>query len=128
MTDTDLATRYRAYIDCLNRQDWTALGEYVSDDVIHNDRPLGLAGYRAMLEQDFRDIPDLRFDIRLLVCEPPRVACRLRFACSPKGTFMGLAVDGRKVTFAENVFCEFHEGKIRQVWSVIDKAAIEKQL
>ncbi|OED14443.1 MULTISPECIES: ester cyclase [unclassified Burkholderia] len=128
MTDIDLATRYRAYIDCLNRQDWTALGEYVSDDVIHNDRPLGLAGYRAMLEQDFRDIPDLRFDIRLLVCEPPRVACRLRFACSPKGTFMGLAVDGRKVTFAENVFYEFHEGKIRQVWSVIDKAAIEKQL
>ncbi|MBR8037763.1 ester cyclase [Burkholderia cenocepacia] len=128
MTDTDLATRYRAYIDCLNRQDWTALGEYVSDDVIHNDRPLGLAGYRAMLEQDFRDIPDLRFDIRLLVCEPPRVACRLRFACSPKGTFMGLAVDGRKVTFAENVFYEFHEGKIRQVWSAIDKAAIEKQL
>ncbi|WP_321856362.1 ester cyclase [Burkholderia cenocepacia] len=128
MTDTDLATRYRAYIDCLNRQDWTALGEYVSDDVIHNDRPLGLAGYRAMLEQDFRDIPDLRFEIRLLVCEPPRVACRLRFACSPKGTFMGLAVDGRKVTFAENVFYEFHAGKIRQVWSVIDKAAIEKQL
>ncbi|MBR8293012.1 ester cyclase [Burkholderia cenocepacia] len=128
MTDTDLATRYRAYIDCLNRQDWTALGEYVSDDVIHNDRPLGLAGYRAMLEQDFRDIPDLRFEIRLLVCEPPRVACRLRFACSPKGTFMGLAVDGRKVTFAENVFYEFHEDKIRQVWSVIDKAAIEKQL
>ncbi|AOI85857.1 MULTISPECIES: ester cyclase [Burkholderia] len=128
MTDTDLATRYRAYIDCLNRQDWTSLGEYVSDDVIHNDRPLGLAGYRAMLEQDFRDIPDLRFEIRLLVCEPPRVACRLRFACSPKGTFMGLAVDGRKVTFAENVFYEFHAGKIRQVWSVIDKAAIEKQL
>ncbi|MBR8209367.1 ester cyclase [Burkholderia cenocepacia] len=128
MTDTDLATRYRAYIDCLNRQDWTALGEYVSDDVIHNDRPLGLAGYRAMLEQDFRDIPDLRFEIRLLVCELPRVACRLRFACSPKGTFMGLAVDGRKVTFAENVFYEFHDGKIRQVWSVIDKAAIEKQL
>ncbi|TRY30047.1 ester cyclase, partial [Geobacillus sp. LEMMJ02] len=54
MTDTDLATRYRAYIDCLNRQDWPALGEYVADDVIHNDRPLGLPGYRAMLEQDFR--------------------------------------------------------------------------
>ena len=95
MTDTDLATRYRAYIDCLNRQDWPALGEYVSDNVIHNDRPLGLAGYRAMLEQDFRDIPDLRFDIRLLVCEPPRIACRLRFACSPSGTFMPPSTAGR---------------------------------
>ncbi|WP_175716374.1 ester cyclase [Burkholderia anthina] len=128
MAATDLATRYRAYIDCLNRQDWAALGEHVADNVIHNDRPLGLSGYRALLEQDFRDIPDLRFDIRLLVCEPPRVACRLRFACAPKGTFMGLAVDGTRVTFAENVFYEFHDGKIRQVWSVIDKAAIEAQL
>ncbi|MBM2770329.1 ester cyclase [Burkholderia anthina] len=128
MAATDLATRYRAYIDCLNRQDWAALGEHVADNVIHNDRPLGLSGYRALLEQDFRDIPDLHFDIRLLVCEPPRVACRLRFACSPKGTFMGLAVDGTRVTFAENVIYEFHDGKIRQVWSVIDKAAIEAQL
>ncbi|AXK62787.1 ester cyclase [Burkholderia sp. IDO3] len=128
MAATDLATRYRAYIDCLNRQDWAALGEHVADNVIHNDRPLGLSGYRALLEQDFRDIPDLHFDIRLLVCEPPRVACRLRFACSPKGTFMGLAVDGTRVTFAENVIYEFHDGKIRQVWSVIDKAEIEAQL
>ncbi|WP_175688321.1 ester cyclase [Burkholderia anthina] len=128
MAEADLATRYRAYIDCLNRQDWAALGEHVADNVIHNDRPLGLSGYRALLEQDFRNIPDLHFDIRLLVCEPPRVACRLRFACAPKGTFMGLAVDGTRVTFAENVFYEFHDGKIRQVWSVIDKAAIEAQL
>ena len=128
MTATDLAMRYRAYIDCLNRQDWAALDQYVADNVIHNDRPLGLTGYRAMLEQDFHDIPDLHFEIRLLVCEPPRVACRLRFACAPKGTFMGLAVDGTRVTFAENVFYEFHDGRIRQVWSVIDKAAIEAQL
>ncbi|AOI63231.1 ester cyclase [Burkholderia territorii] len=128
MTKPDLAMHYRAYIDCLNRQDWPALGQYVADNVIHNDRPLGLAGYRAMLEQDFRDLPDLHFEIRLLVCEPPRIACRLRFACAPRGRFLGLAVDGKRITFAENVFYEFHDGKIRQVWSVIDKAAIEAQL
>ncbi|KVL38907.1 ester cyclase [Burkholderia territorii] len=128
MTKSDLAMHYRAYIDCLNRQNWPALGQYVADNVIHNDRPLGLGGYRAMLEQDFRDIPDLHFEIRLLVCEPPRIACRLRFACAPRGRFLGLAVDGKRITFAENVFYEFHDGKIRQVWSVIDKAAIEAQL
>ncbi|KVT87787.1 ester cyclase [Burkholderia territorii] len=128
MTKSDLAMHYRAYIDCLNRQDWPALGQYVADNVIHNDRPLGLTGYRAMLEQDFRDIPDLHFEIRLLVCESPRIACRLRFACAPRGRFLGLAVDGKRITFAENVFYEFHDGKIRQVWSVIDKAAIEAQL
>ena len=128
MAREELADVYRNYIACLNRQDWAALGQFVHDDVAHNARPLGLAGYRAMLEQDFRDIPDLRFDIELLISEPPRIAARLKFDCSPAGRFLGLAVDGKRVSFCENVFYDFGDGKIRQVWSVIDKAAIEAQL
>jgi predicted ester cyclase len=32
------------------------------------------------------------------------------------------------VSFAENVFYQFRAGKIAEVWSVIDKRAIEAQL
>jgi predicted ester cyclase len=42
--------------------------------------------------------------------------------------FLGLPVNGRKVSFAENVFYRFRENRIEEVWSVIDKAAIETQL
>jgi predicted ester cyclase len=124
----DLADLYRAYIDCLNRRDWADLGRYVHDDAVHNGRPLGVSGYRAMLEQDVRAIPDLRFEIQLLIAEPPRIAARLGFDCTPRGAFLGLPVNGRRVCFAENVFYEFRAGKVAQVWSVIDKAAIEAQL
>ena len=89
---------------------------------------IGLSGYREMLKRDFREIPDLHFDIQLLVCEPPRIASRLGFNCTPKGSFLGLEVIGRKVSFAENVFYKFDERKISAVWSIIDKAAIERQL
>lgn len=125
---TALASRYREYIACLNRQDWAALGQFVDDDVTHNGRLLGLAGYRDMLERDFREIPDLHFNIQFVVCEPPRIAARLMFDCTPAGLFLGLPVNGRKVSFAENVFYAFSGGKISTVWSVIDKAAIEAQL
>jgi predicted ester cyclase len=128
MTTTDLSDIYNNYIACLNRQDWSHLDRFVADDVSHNGRRLGLSGYRAMLEQDFRDIPDLHFDIALLVADANRVASRLAFDCSPKGRFLGLDVNGKRVAFAENVFYEFHNGKIVQVWSVIDKTAIEAQL
>jgi len=37
-------------------------------------------------------------------------------------------VNGRRVVFTENVFYEFLEGKIRNVWSVIDKKAVGDQL
>ncbi|AJW98509.1 MULTISPECIES: ester cyclase [Burkholderia] len=128
MTELSLSETYRAYIACLNQQDWSRLGMFVGDEVIHNDQRIGLSGYREMLERDFREIPDLHFDIELLVCEPPRIASRLHFDCSPIGTFLGLPVNGKRVAFTENVFYEFHDGRIRQVWSIIDKAAIERQL
>ncbi|RXT42030.1 ester cyclase [Bradyrhizobium betae] len=128
MTSADLADFYRDYIACLNRQDWSALGQFVHDDVAHNARPFGLPGYRAMLEQDFRQIPDLHFSIDLLISDPPRIAARLKFDCTPVGKFLGLDVNGKRVSFCENVFYELRDGKIRQVWSVIDKIAIEAQL
>jgi predicted ester cyclase len=127
-TVTSLADLYRAYIDCLNRQDWDELRQYVDDEVEHNGRPLRLSGYRDMLVQDFQDIPDLRFNIQLLLSSPPFVAARLAFRCSPKAKFLGLSVNGRTLSFAENVFYEFRAFRIASVRSVIDKAAIEAQL
>jgi len=63
-----------------------------------------------------------------LFANRPYIASRLQFHCTPVGTFLGLPVDGKRIVFAENVFYEFQREKIRQVGSVIDKAAIEAQL
>lgn len=128
MADADLSEIYRRYIACLNAQDWGLLGNFVGSDAVHNGRPLGLSGYQAMLEKDFDEIPDLHFHIDLIVAEPPFIASRLAFSCRPKGKFLGLEVNGRRVSFCENVFYRFREGRIVEVWSVIDKAAIEAQL
>ena len=123
-----LAAAYRGYIHCLNRRAWDELGGFVRDDVVHNGRALGLAGYRAMLERDVREIPDLRFTVGLLVCDASTVGARLLFDCTPAGAFLGLPVDGRRVCFAENVFYAFRDGKIGTVWSVVDRVAIAAQL
>ncbi len=128
MTAHQLAALYRGYIDCLNQQDWDRLGHFVHPDVTYNGLRVGLEGYRAMLERDFREIPDLVFRIQLLVADPPTVASRLNFNVTPRGEFFGLAINGRKVSFDENVFYQVLDGKFAQVWSVIDKAAIEQQL
>lgn len=128
MNKEELIGIYRDYIACLNAREFAELSRFVDDEVCHNGRPLALAGYREMLEDDVRAIPDLHFDIEILVSDPPRIACRLRFHCTPKGEFLGLPVNGRTISFTENVFYEFRGQKICQVWSVIDKAAIESQI
>jgi len=128
MTETDLSDIYRGYITCLNKQDWPRLEQFVHDEVHYNGEPVGIPGYRQMLERDFREIPDLYFNVQLLISEPPWIASRLLFDCTPKGTFLGLRVDGKRVSFSENVFYQFRGARIEQVWSIIDKAAIEAQL
>jgi predicted ester cyclase len=128
MTKAELSEIYRAYVACLNRRAWGELGQFVHDEASRNGERLGLAGYRKMLEQDHDHIPDLHFDIALLISDPPFVASRLRFNCAPKGAFLGLPVNGKRIAFSENVIYEFRQGKIVEVWSVIDKAAIEAQL
>ena len=114
--------------DCLNRQDWASLGRFVHPDVQYNGEQIGLSGYREMLERDFRAIPDLYFDIQLLIADPPRIASRLLFDCTPQGILFDLPINGKRVSFAEKVFYEFRDGLIATVWSIIDKAAIERQL
>ncbi|MCT4370728.1 ester cyclase [Yangia mangrovi] len=128
MAPEDLAALYRGYIACLNRQDWKRLGDFVADAVAYNGERIGLAGYRRMLENDFAAIPDLSFEVALLACEPPQIASRLEFDCTPVGRLFGLPVNGRRVRFAENVFYRVKDARIAEVWSVIDKSAIEAQL
>jgi predicted ester cyclase len=62
------------------------------------------------------------------ISDPPYIASRLGFDCTPKGTFLGLYINGKRISFTENVIYEFRSEKIVEVWSVIDKAAIEAQL
>lgn len=128
MTKSDLQSIYRDYIACLNGQEWQKLHRFVHGQVKHNGYSLGLSGYQAMLEKDFSEIPDLYFDVQLLVADPPYLASRLNFSCTPKARFLNLNIDGAKVSFSENAFYEFKGEIIVQVWSVIDKAAIEAQL
>lgn len=128
VSPAELADLYRAYIACLNARDWPRLGQFVHDDVTYGDASVGLHGYRAMLEGDVAAIPDLRFEVRLLVCEPPLVASRLWFDCTPTGALFGLPVNGRRVRFAENVIYEVREGRIARVWSIIDRAAVAAQI
>lgn len=128
MTVTNMADQYRNYIDCLNRRDWDGLRSVVAENVSYNDKTIGFAGYRDMLIGNYRDIPDLKYEVDMLLVDGAHVASRLWFNCTPTGSFMGLAVNGRHVTFSENVFYRFDDGRIDAVWSVVDKAAIEAQL
>ncbi|MDB5930580.1 MAG: hypothetical protein JWR60_2287, partial [Polaromonas sp.] len=67
MLENDLASAYRRYIACLNDRDLERLADFVDEEVDYNGRRIGLAGYREMLEGNYRDIADLRFSVQMVV-------------------------------------------------------------
>ena len=48
MIDADLASIYREDIDCLNRQDWASLHQFVDNNLYYNGQPTVLSGYRVV--------------------------------------------------------------------------------
>jgi predicted ester cyclase len=118
---------YRRYIDALNNRRFEDLREFVHDRLVYNGKAMTREEYAAMLVGDVRSIPDLHYDVDLLVVDDDHVACRLWFDCRPQAKFLDIAVDGRRVAFAEHVFYRLREGRIEHVWSLLDKRAIEDQ-
>jgi predicted ester cyclase len=104
---SNLEDTCRQYIACLNGRYLSGLSRVVTNDVVHNEIQLGMADYRQMLEKNFKEIPDLVFNIQLLVAENSHIACRLEFNCTPVSSFLGLAIEGKKISFTENVFYLF---------------------
>jgi len=124
----NLSEKYHKYINCLNSGDLDQLADFVCEDVVYNGSAIGLQGYRRMLEGNYADIPDIRFVVELLVADSLTVASRLYFNCRPQAEFRGLQINGQQIQFHENVFYRFRDGKIAQVWSVIDQAEIQQQI
>ena len=124
----DLEARYRAYLACLNERRFTDLATFAHDPVVHNDRTLTIAGFRALLERDTTEIPDLHYAIERLIVQDDQVACRIRFDCTPVRPFRGIPPTGERISFVEHVFYRYETGKIAQIWSLVDTDAIRAQL
>jgi len=126
---TSLETFYRDYGACLNRRDWAALGRFVAADAEHDGRPLGLDGCRAMLAQDPEALPDPRFAIELRRTDPHGSPAGAASTARRTGRFRDCrSTAGGSCLPRTSSTSSRAAARIAQVWSVIDKAAIERQL
>jgi steroid delta-isomerase-like uncharacterized protein len=128
MTNAELVTRYREYLDALNQRRLDDLVHYVHDELTYNGASLTRQQYRDMIATDIAAIPDLFYVARIIVADDHRVACRIVFDCTPRDTFLGFTPNGKRLSFAEHVFYRFVDGRIAEVSSLIDRFAIQTQL
>jgi predicted ester cyclase len=76
MTNADLETRYRAYLDALNERRLDDLVHFVQDELLYNGERMTRRQYQDLIAADIKAIPDLIFDAQIIVASGDQVACR----------------------------------------------------
>lgn len=124
----DLRAHYLNYIAAINDGCKPGtLDPFVHEGVVRNESlPLSIADYAKNVTDAQASLTNLFFNLDMLIVEPDKdkgdqgsgnVAVRIRLTFDPE--------PGQKETFHENVFYRFENGKIKQVWSMLDGAGLK---
>lgn len=121
----DLADVYRRYIESILAGDLVSMTHFVAENVVHNDKHLGLEGYKKLLK---RNIIDTKMDIQInrVVADHDHVAAVLIFTTSEHTReLVGYKLDGKTFSYKENVIYDFDEDRrIKEVHSVVETDVI----
>ncbi len=134
MTDTDANKRIvTSFIDRLFSQgDLTAVDEYLSQDFVNHDPPLGASadreGMRAAASTFRAAFPDWHSELHLLVAEDDLVAEVFTAKGTQRGEILGVAPTEREVSLRGiNVF-RVRDGRISERWGRLDDLGFLQQL
>ncbi|GAA1658858.1 ester cyclase [Nonomuraea maheshkhaliensis] len=109
-----------------------AIDELVRPDVLfHAPVPMGTTGPRAMKqvwEVLLRAFPDIRVTVEDVIAEGDKVVSRNTVTGTHQGEFRGLAPTDRSVTYGEIFIARFEDGRIAELWGVVDVFSQLKQL
>ena len=127
MTRDGFEAHYRGYIACLNERRIDEAAAYYLDDIWYNGERMTREQWRKRaIEDSFRAIPDLLWQIEQVVIEGDTIAVRLVDTGILKQDWQGLKATGRSASFGENVFYRFRDKSICEVWSIVDLTALRR--
>jgi steroid delta-isomerase-like uncharacterized protein len=108
------------------------IDEIVEPDLLfHAPVPSGVTGTEALKQvwvTLLRAFPDLHVAIEDVVAEGDKVVFRNTVTGTHLGEYRGLAPTGRSVTYGEIFILRFADGRIAEIWGVVDVFAQLRQL
>jgi steroid delta-isomerase-like uncharacterized protein len=128
MTNEELVRRR---VEAINTGEFEALGEVLAPDVItHYGSGEAVQGLEALggLLAGFSAFSDLIVTIDDLAVDGDRVGARYTSRGRQQGAFLGIPNTGRSVEFGGAGIHRIQDGKIAEVWTVDDWAALTRQL
>ena len=126
---------YAAYIDAVyNKRNPDAIDQFFTPGVIvHSVAPDVEGGkgtdYLKQLAQALLEaFPDLKLTVADLVKDGDRLAARVTLEGTHKGEFLGIKPTGKAIKVANFAMYRIENHKIAESWSLVDVAALRRQL
>lgn len=112
--------------------DLDAFDHYLHDDVIvHAPAGLstvGLEGERESWRKAKSAMPDIRHEFVDVLTGPAVEAGHAIVTGSMHGSYGGFSSAGRRFTVDQAVFARIRDGKIAELWEIVDTAVLREQL
>jgi len=123
----------RFYEEVWNRGNVDVADEvFAADYVRHDSRPSqaepGPAGQKR-IAQNFRDaLPDLRFEVEMIIADGDLVAARWTAEGNNSGPWGGQPPTGRHARFSGVNIFRFEDSKVAEIWNHRDDLGLMEQL
>ncbi len=124
----DSVTVFRQYLAALNDRRMGELGDYVHDVIVFNGEPTSLSDYRATIQSNLDAVPDFTWTIEDVLAGDDLIAVRLTDTGTPSSEWLGTSPTGKAFRVTEMCFHRSHDGRIAEMWFVLDAASAAKQL
>ncbi|MEO3743931.1 ester cyclase [Plantactinospora sp. B5E13] len=101
------------------------------DAVFHVPGPVGTTAPEAVKgawTMLLRGLPDIQVTVEDMITEGDKTVFRTTVRGTHQGEYRGLAATGRTITYNEIFVFRFSEGRIAEVWGVIDIFSQRQQL
>lgn len=132
MSEQNKTLTRRFYDEVFDKKNLDAIDELCAPGFVdHNAMPgqgPGVAGLKDMFREYFQAFPDMRLTVHEMVAEGDIVVTRFTGQGTHKGTLMGSAPTGKKVSFSGLDMIRIKDGKATEVWHEGNDAVVFAQL
>jgi steroid delta-isomerase-like uncharacterized protein len=128
-------TTCRRFHDLWNTGDAELISKTI-DEVVEPDvllhTPLqeatGAQALKQVMAMLHRVLPDLHLTVEDLIAEGDKVVAKNAVTGTHQGEYMGLSPTGKSVAYNEIFIFRFVDGRIAEIWGVVDVFSLMKQL
>ena len=134
--ETSNKATFRCLLEATNTHDRELISKKI-DEVFHPGvlirTPLpvqatGAQAFKEVFATLHRAFPDLHVTVEDLIEEGDKVVCRNTVTGTHHGQYMGLAPTGKSVAYNEIFILRFVNGRIAEIWGIVDVLSQLKQL